>query len=273
MRTPRGMLWVGFGTLLLLLFGVSLLVIGNIGALVPGRGAQTATTLALLIGVVAALVLADAVVRKVGRGGDEPADGEEAPAAITTVPVPAPAPDEPRRQLESLRAVDALLVARACDPMVVLQMVLDALSARLGVAASSVLLCNTPAQTLEYALGQGFASVVPYSHLHLGEGPIGSAVAEGRTFHLAGAALLRDGETFAHAPRLADEGFGSYHAVPLVTDGVVRGVLELFRREATDFGEDAGAFVGDLAVRAALAIERAALREELAQHEELARAA
>lgn len=111
-----------------------------------------------------------------------------------------------------------------------------------------------------------WARALPYSHLHLGEGLIGSAVAEGRTFHLAGAALLRDGETFAHAPRLADEGFGSYHAVPLVTNGVVRGVLELFRHEAADFGEDAGAFVGDLAVRAALAIERAALREELAQH-------
>ncbi len=79
----------------------------------------------------------------------------------------------------------------------------------------------------------------------------------------------------AHAPvkgprkrRLVAEGFVTYHAIPLMAEGRVKGVLECFRRAAMEPDSEWLAFAAMLAEQAAIAIDNAALFEDLRRSNE-----
>jgi GAF domain-containing protein len=72
---------------------------------------------------------------------------------------------------------------------------------------------------------------------------------------------------------LLDQGFKAYHAIPLMAEEKVKGVLECFHRTAMDTDTEWLEFARMLAVQAAIAVVNAALLEGLRRSNDELRAA
>ncbi len=159
-----------------------------------------------------------------------------------------------QRQLEhlsSLRAIDLAIVS-SLDRRITLGILLEQLTAQLGVAAAAVLLLNPHTHTLEYAAGRGFRSTfIQQTRLRVGEGFAGRAVLERRTVSYA---IGPDDELTGRW--LVDvEGFAAYYGAPLIAKGQVKGVLEVFHRARLDPDDDWLAFLETMAGQAVIAVD------------------
>lgn len=162
--------------------------------------------------------------------------------------------------LSALRTVDAAISA-SVDLRVVLEVLLDQTTSRLGVDAAAVLLLDPHTQTLEFGAGRGFRTRgIQCSHLRLGEGHAGHAALERRPVHAAG---VTQANGFVRAALIAGEGFETYYGTPLVAKGQVVGVLELFHRAPLHPDADWLEFLDALAGQAAIAIDNARLFQGL----------
>jgi HD-GYP domain-containing protein (c-di-GMP phosphodiesterase class II) len=169
-----------------------------------------------------------------------------------------------KRQLQrvtALRAID-LAISASLDLRVTLNVLLDQVTAQLGVDAAAVLLLNPYTQTLEYATGRGFHSrAIQGTRLGLGEGYAGQAVLERRILSVP--SLAEDEGDSTRDPRLAGEGFVSYHGAPLIAKGQVKGVLETFHRSPFAADPEWLEFLEALALQAAIAIDNTTLFDDL----------
>jgi HD-GYP domain-containing protein (c-di-GMP phosphodiesterase class II) len=102
---------------------------------------------------------------------------------------------------------------------------------------------------------------VHQTKLRLGEGVAGRAALERRLLSVPD--LAKSDEAFRRAALLTDEGFVSYFAAPLVANGQVKGVLEIFNRAPLEPDNEWLEFLDTLAVQAAIAIDNASLFEGL----------
>ncbi|KAF1086566.1 Cyclic di-GMP phosphodiesterase response regulator RpfG [Sporotomaculum syntrophicum] len=163
--------------------------------------------------------------------------------------------------LQALRNID-MAITSSLDLRVTFNVILDQVTAQLGIDAACILLLNKYTHTLEYAAGRGFLSkAIERSRFHLGEGYAGRAVLERRIVVIPN---LTEAEGFCALTRLmADEGFISYYGVPLMAKGQVNGVLEIFHRAPLDPDHEWLYFLEALAGQAAIAIDNAALFDEL----------
>jgi putative nucleotidyltransferase with HDIG domain len=110
-----------------------------------------------------------------------------------------------------------------------------------------------------------------FTRLRLGEGIAGRAAQQQQIINIRD--LRTDPQTLAYAPSLAREGFTSYYATPLITQGKVKGVLELFHHSMLDPDEEWLNFLEALGAQAAIAIESTTLFEDLQRtNQELAQA-
>jgi HD-GYP domain-containing protein (c-di-GMP phosphodiesterase class II) len=117
---------------------------------------------------------------------------------------------------------------------------------------------------LEYAAGQGFRTAsVTRSAVRLGEGYAGKAALEHKMISLRDVSELRG--PFLTFSLLEKEAFVAYFGVPLIARGQVKGVLEIFHRSRLDPDQDSLQFLEALATDAAIAIDNAALFDDL-QH-------
>lgn len=165
------------------------------------------------------------------------------------------------QRLAALHAIDVAITA-SLDLRVTLGVLLDQVTAQLGIHAAAVLLLDPRTQTLDYAAGRGFRSTaVTRSHLRLGEGHSGQAALERRVVHIPN--LSESGTAFLRADLLVGEGFVSYYAVPLTAKGQVKGVLEIFHRALLSPNAEWLGFLEALAAQAAIAVDNAALFDEL----------
>ncbi|MGD0807096.1 MAG: HD domain-containing phosphohydrolase [Anaerolineales bacterium] len=165
------------------------------------------------------------------------------------------------QHITALRAID-MAITSSLDLRVTLNFFLDQVTIRLGIHAASVLLLDPRTQTLQFAAGRGFHSpAVHQTKLRLGEGVAGRAALERRLVSVPD--LAKSDEAFRRAPLLAEEGFVSYFAAPLVAKGQVKGVLEIFNRAPLEPDNEWLEFLDTLAVQAAIAIDNAALFEGL----------
>jgi HD-GYP domain-containing protein (c-di-GMP phosphodiesterase class II) len=165
--------------------------------------------------------------------------------------------------LAALRNVD-MAIAGSLDLRVALNAILDQLAGHLRVDAAVVSLLDPRTQTLEYAAGRGFRTpALRGTRLRVGEGYAGRAVLERRIVHIPD--LVEAPGRFVRSPLLADEGFVTYYAVPLVAKGQVKGVLEIFHRGPLRPDQEWLRFLEILAGSAAIAIDNAALFADL-QH-------
>jgi putative nucleotidyltransferase with HDIG domain len=153
-----------------------------------------------------------------------------------------------------------------------LRVLLEQITSRLEVDAALVLLLDSGNTHLEYAAGRGFRTqALQFTRLPLGQGNAGLA-AQRRTV-IGIPDLQGNAQAFVHAPLLAQEGFVSYYAAPLVASEKLQGVLEIFHRWPLDPDAEWLAFLEALAGQAAIAIDNTSLFADLQQaHHELSAA-
>jgi putative nucleotidyltransferase with HDIG domain len=99
------------------------------------------------------------------------------------------------------------------------------------------------------------------TQIRLGEGYAGRAARERTT--LCCADLRKAGEADPRARRLAAEGFVCAYSVPLVAKGEVKGILEVYHRQALTPNQEWLEFLSSLAGQAAIAVENAELFDQL----------
>ncbi len=165
------------------------------------------------------------------------------------------------QRLDALRTIDNAITA-SVDLRVTLNVVLDQVSTHLEPDATDILLFNPHTQILEYAAGRGFLTpALQHTRLPLGKGFAGRAALE-RTVVTIPNVAEAPGE-FTRAPLLGAEEFVAYAAAPLVAKGQVKGVLEIFRRSPMTPDTEWLNFLEALAGQAAIAIDNAALFDDL----------
>lgn len=163
--------------------------------------------------------------------------------------------------LQALRDIDAAITG-SMDLQVALSVLLDKVTTQLRVDAADVLLANAQTQALEFAAGRGFrTAALQHTRLRLGMGAAGRAALERRLITIPDLSQT-PGELRA-VPLLREEGFIGYLAVPLISKGQVRGVLEIFHRKPLQPDQEWMDFLTTLAGQAALAIDNAMLLTNL----------
>jgi PAS domain S-box-containing protein len=164
------------------------------------------------------------------------------------------------KRLTILREIDKAITA-SLDVRVTLSVLVDQITNQLGMDAAEVLLFNPQTQILETAARHGFQQVYGANTAPLGQNHVRRAAIERRTISLpdlsASSTDLRQ--------RLLGRGedFNAYFAVPLIAKGQVKGVLEIFNRQAFQPERDWLSFLEMLAGQAAIAIDNAELFDNL----------
>jgi HD-GYP domain-containing protein (c-di-GMP phosphodiesterase class II) len=171
---------------------------------------------------------------------------------------------ETRRRLERLQSlmdIDTAINA-SLDLNFTLNILLDQVKQRSGVDAADVLLFNPKTVSLEFSAGRGFHSdALHHTRLRLGEGHAGQAALERRLIFIQNLDATAGG--FVRSPMLPMENFKSYCAVPLLSKGQLKGVLEVFYRKPLAPDPDWFDFLESLSVQAAIAIDNATLFNDL----------
>lgn len=164
------------------------------------------------------------------------------------------------RRLRALRAID-LAIMGSLDLRITLEVVLDQVTSQLAVDAAAVLVFDEQRELLERKAGRGFhPDTTLRTRFRLGLGPAGRAALRRERVRLDSLAEAR-AEEFDWLSE--EEGFTTYLAVPLATQGKLRGVLELLHRAPLPATEDWLEFLETLAGQAAIAIDNACLFEGL----------
>jgi len=171
-------------------------------------------------------------------------------------------------RLAALRDID-MAITSSLDMRVMMRIIIDEVIGQLHVDAADILLINPHEMTLEYVLGRGFhTDALKYSRLQLGQGHAGVAALERKTIHISGINL--DSDSFGQSRELPKEGFVDYIAVPLVSKGHVKGVLEIFNRTPLDVDPEWNDFLEALGTQSAIAIDNADMYNNLERsHAEL----
>ncbi len=164
-------------------------------------------------------------------------------------------------QLQALRDIDAA-ISGTLDLHVALSVFLDKVTAQLRMDAATVLLLNPQTQQLQFAASRGFRTpALQHTHLRLGKGYAGRAALERQPVLISD--LTRAPGDLGSSPLFPSEGFIGYLAMPLISKGQVRGVLELFRRVPLEPDQEWMDFLATMASQAALALDNAVLLEGL----------
>jgi len=165
------------------------------------------------------------------------------------------------QQLASLSEIDRT-IASTFDLRVSLQMILRHVSEQLKVDAADVLVLNDHTQTLEFAAGRGFRSpAMEGIRQGLGEGQAGRALLERQLVQIPDVA--DSGTAFAHPELLEAEQVAAYFAVPLITKGQIKGVMEICHRTPLEPNKEWLDFLQTLAGQAAIAIDNVHMFESL----------
>jgi PAS domain S-box-containing protein len=165
--------------------------------------------------------------------------------------------DRHLQQVQALRTIDTA-IASSFDLKVILNIILYQIVSQLDVDAADVMLLNPHNYALEYSVGRGFhSSAIERSRFLLGEGVVGQQVMERRTIHITDLQAVM--HNLLRAEIFRDEGFVTYSAAPLVAKGEVKGVLEVFQRQASERGAEWVEFLETLAGQVAIAIDNSQL--------------
>lgn len=165
------------------------------------------------------------------------------------------------KQMAALRAVDMAITA-SMDLPLTLRVLLEQVTSQLNVDAASVLLLEEDSQLLAYAAGQGFTTnAIREVRLQMGHGFAGQAALQRKLLRVDNLTDRSDG---FHPPHwVTSEGFVAYIGVPLITKGVVTGVLEIFQRSPLGADPAWMNFLEAIANQAAIAIDNARLLKDL----------
>jgi PAS domain S-box-containing protein/putative nucleotidyltransferase with HDIG domain len=163
--------------------------------------------------------------------------------------------------MKALRTIDQMITG-SVDMQVNLSLIARETLRQLKADAVDILMYNPAVQRLEYAAGEGFNTItLQHSRLKMGEGLAGIAALER---HLVSLSDIKERpEVFKNSPTFAEEGFCSYHGIPLIAKGQVRGVMEIFHRKAFTPDPDWMDFLEAMATQTAIAIDNVLLFENI----------
>ena len=174
------------------------------------------------------------------------------------------AEEQAQKQLErlgSLRTID-LAISGSVDLSVTLNILIDQVISRQHVDAADVLILNENNQLLEFAAGRGFfTGNRRRARLRLGEEYAGRAALSRDIVSIPD--LSKEADPARLSPYFPKEDFYAYYAVPLISKGQVRGVLEVFHRSPLNPDQDWLDFFQSLGMQAAIAVDDALLFENL----------
>jgi PAS domain S-box-containing protein/putative nucleotidyltransferase with HDIG domain len=174
------------------------------------------------------------------------------------------AEEQVQKQLErlgSLRTID-LAISGSVELKVTLNIVIDQVISRQHVDASDVLILNETNQVLEFAAGRGFfTSNRLRARLRLGEEYAGRAALNRDIVAIPDLSVESDATRFS--PYFPKEDFKAYYAVPLISKGQIKGVLEIFHRSPLNPDQDWLDYFQSLGMQAAIAIDDAQLFDNL----------
>ncbi len=156
------------------------------------------------------------------------------------------------QRLTSLQAIDHAITG-SMDLNVTLNILLDQVISQLNVHSAGVLLFNATSQTLEYSASKGF-SVEMLKKYRMRRG--GGLASQAATKMEVVSCELNDCSEY---PFLAEAGYVTQIAVPLIAKGQVKGVLELFHRDKLVTNPEWRIFFETLASQAAISIDNATL--------------
>ena len=165
------------------------------------------------------------------------------------------------KNLSALRQID-MAISASLDLRVTLNVLLDQVCNTLGADAACMLLLQPHTQVFEFTAGRGFyTEALRHTSLRFGEGHAGLAALERRIVNIPD--LFRSENGLQRSVLLSDEEFITYHAAPLVAKGKVKGVMEIFHRTHFEPDQEWLDFLDALAAQAAIAIENAALFDDV----------
>jgi PAS domain S-box-containing protein len=164
-----------------------------------------------------------------------------------------------QQQLRNMTALSdiGMAISSTLDNRVTLKILLDRLVSQLDIDAASVLLLDQESLYLKCAASIGFRTrSIHKTSVRMGKGYAGQAAFERKIL------IIPDlSDTLTHA--LREEKFRAYVAVPLIAQGKVVGVLELFNRSSIDPSPDWLGFLELMAAQAAIAIDNASMYHNL----------
>jgi len=161
-------------------------------------------------------------------------------------------------RLTALRDID-IAISGSFDERVALGILLDHTVSQLKVDAASILLFNQYTQTLEYKAGRGAITPnIQRTNLRLGENIAGQVALKLRPIVIEN--LLDDSK---YNSQLAQDGFVFYCGIPLIAKGMIKGVLEVFKRSPYRPDDSWQEFLEAMGGQAAIAIDNAQLFKNL----------
>ncbi len=171
--------------------------------------------------------------------------------------------EEAGRRHEEWRALREIEMAitGSLDLRVTLDVILDKVTSQLRVDAADVLLTRAGGHTLDYAAGRGFRTAAPTASPRLRQEYAARAALERRPVIIPDVSAAPAGLLLPDW--LGTEGFVAYCATPLIAKGRVRGVLELFHRSSLSPTREWQEYLDTLAAKVAIALNDAALVDEL----------
>ena len=173
--------------------------------------------------------------------------------------------------LQALRAIDTAITSNH-DLRKTLNLLLDKIIEQLDVDAAVFLLLDESSQKLSFSASYGI-DIEPfrYKTILLGEGVAGRAAKQKEIIYIRD--LATDQQAIPLRLIAGQENFVSYYAIPLIIQGEVKGVLEIFKRAHFDSNKEWLNFLDALAGQAAIAIESTTLFENLQRsNDELSKA-
>lgn len=163
--------------------------------------------------------------------------------------------------LAALRDIDRVITS-SIDLRFTLKIILEEVTKQLHIDAADILLFNSSMQMLEYAEGIGFRTdALLHTRLPLGKGYAGKAAIERRIISIPD--LTKALDDLAKVPLIIKEKFVAYYAVPLITKGQIKGVLEIFHRSFLNPTGEWLEFLESLGTQAAIAVDNAELFNNL----------
>lgn len=171
---------------------------------------------------------------------------------------------EKQAEIDFVRQVERLNALYAVDQAVIgnlelndiLSLLVENAISLLDVAAATILLLDADSGSLNFAARQGFLTeAMRFTNLSIGEGLAGRAAQNRAIVHIPNLAELQDNPALLQA--IAGEQFVAYYGIPLIAQGELLGVMEIFFRTGFAASPDWLTFLQTLAGQAAIAIRNA----------------
>jgi PAS domain S-box-containing protein len=165
------------------------------------------------------------------------------------------------QRLNSLREIDAV-ISSSFNMSLSLDIIVSRAVEELNVDAVGILILDNVSYKLEYQATQGFRTRAFQDFaLRVGEGIVSDCIRERKPIHIRNLQEYMD--KFVRSHLLSAEKFVGYFCVPLISNGEVKGVLEIFQRSELAPGREWIDFLHTLAGQAAIAIEGGSLFDSL----------